>query len=120
MARIVKAELRLVDLKPMTQRTDAIQAFVSQETPILTLTDADGATGTGYTYTIGSGTEGLVTGVMMMPVPQSGILQSVDGEEQARGVTGITEVQITARLHDYIAAWPEGSSYLGFLNRFTL
>ena len=24
MARIVKAELRLVDLKPMTQRTDAI------------------------------------------------------------------------------------------------
>jgi hypothetical protein len=39
----------------------------------------------------------------------------VDGEEQARGVPGITEVQITARFHDYIAAWPEGSSYLGFL-----
>ena len=55
------------------------------------------------------------SGVMMIPVPQSGILQSVDGEEVARGVPGITEVQITARLHDYIAAWPEGSSYLGFL-----
>jgi predicted ATP-grasp superfamily ATP-dependent carboligase len=55
------------------------------------------------------------SGVMMIPVPQSGILQSVDGEEQARGVPGITEVQITARFHDYIAAWPEGSSYLGFL-----
>ncbi|HEV3382945.1 MAG TPA: mandelate racemase/muconate lactonizing enzyme family protein [Trebonia sp.] len=60
MARIVKAELRLVDLKPMTQRTDAIQAFVIQETPILTLTDADGATGTGYTYTIGSGGTAII------------------------------------------------------------
>jgi len=28
---------------------------------------------------------------------------------------GITELSITARLHDAIAAWPEGSSYLGFL-----
>src|SRR5258705_5877022 len=60
MARIVKAELRMVDLKPLTQRTDAIQSFVSQETPILTLTDADGATGTGYTYTIGSGGASIV------------------------------------------------------------
>jgi hypothetical protein len=24
-------------------------------------------------------------------------------------------VQITARLHDVIVAWPEGSSYLGFI-----
>jgi hypothetical protein len=24
-------------------------------------------------------------------------------------------LEITARLHDYIAAWPEGASYLGFL-----
>jgi hypothetical protein len=28
---------------------------------------------------------------------------------------GITSLEITARLHDFIAAWPEGSSYLGFL-----
>jgi len=60
LARIVKAELQLVDLKPPTQRTDAIQSFVSQETPILTLTDADGATGTGYTYTIGAGGASIV------------------------------------------------------------
>ena len=26
-----------------------------------------------------------------------------------------TDLEITARLHDFIAAWPEGSSYLGFL-----
>ncbi len=59
--------------------------------------------------------ERQASGVMMLPVPQSGILQSVEGEGQARSVPGITEVQISARLHDYIAGWPEGSSYLGFL-----
>ncbi|MDQ1717399.1 MAG: hypothetical protein QOE89_1352 [Pseudonocardiales bacterium] len=60
MARIVRAELALVDLKPMTQRTDAIQSFVSQETPILTLTDDEGYSGTGYSYTIGSGGSSIV------------------------------------------------------------
>lgn len=55
------------------------------------------------------------SGVMMIPVPRSGILEAVGGEDEARGVAGISELQITARLRDYIAAWPEGSSYLGFL-----
>ncbi len=51
----------------------------------------------------------------MIPVPQSGILENVEGEESARKTPGITSLEITARLHDYIAAWPDGSSYLGFL-----
>ena len=55
------------------------------------------------------------SGVMMIPVPKSGVLEKVEGEEAARSVQGITALEITARLHDYIAAWPEGSSYLGFL-----
>lgn len=55
MARIEKVELRMVDLAPKVVRTDAIQSFVSQETPIVTVTDADGACGTGYSYTIGTG-----------------------------------------------------------------
>lgn len=59
--------------------------------------------------------ESSASGVMMIPVPRSGILEGVEGEEQARAVEGITELQITARRNDYIAAWPEGSSYLGFL-----
>jgi predicted ATP-grasp superfamily ATP-dependent carboligase len=59
--------------------------------------------------------ERLTSAVMMVPVPKSGILESVAGEEAARSTPGITELLITARLHDYIAAWPEGSSYLGFL-----
>jgi hypothetical protein len=59
--------------------------------------------------------EGVASGVLMIPVPKSGMLEGVTGEEAARSTLGITELIITARLHDYIAAWPEGSSYLGFL-----
>jgi hypothetical protein len=59
--------------------------------------------------------ESRASGVMMIPVPRSGIFESVSGEEDARSTLGVTELLITARLHDYIAAWPEGSSYLGFL-----
>src|SRR5467141_3597029 len=59
--------------------------------------------------------EKLASGVMMIPVPTSGVLESVIGEDTARAIPGITELAITARLHDAIAAWPEGSSYLGFL-----
>ncbi|MEJ1157479.1 mandelate racemase/muconate lactonizing enzyme family protein [Prosthecomicrobium sp. N25] len=55
MARIEHVEIRMVDLPPKVKRTDAIQSFVSQETPIVTITDADGASGTGYSYTIGTG-----------------------------------------------------------------
>jgi hypothetical protein len=52
---------------------------------------------------------------MMIPVPKSGVLEKIEGEDAARSVPGITALEITARIHDYIAAWPEGSSYLGFL-----
>src|SRR5688572_30731468 len=55
MAKIIRVEALMVDLKPKVKRTDAIQSFVSQETPIIRITDADGAVGTGYTYTIGTG-----------------------------------------------------------------
>ena len=59
--------------------------------------------------------ENAASGVMMIPVPQSGIFEGVEGIEAAETVPGVTEIQITARLHDYVAAWPEGSSYLGFI-----
>ena len=39
----------------------------------------------------------------------------VEGEDAARETRASPELLITARLHDYIEAWPEGSSYLGFL-----
>lgn len=49
-----------MNLRPAVPRTDSIQSFVSQETPILTLTDSDGVTGTGYSYTIGAGGSSIV------------------------------------------------------------
>jgi L-alanine-DL-glutamate epimerase-like enolase superfamily enzyme len=55
MALIERIEIRLVDIPPKVKRTDAIQSFVSQETPIVSITDADGVVGTGYSYTIGTG-----------------------------------------------------------------
>ena len=60
MARIERIEIRMADLKPKVKRTDAIQSFVSQETPIVTITDSDGATGTGYSYTIGTGGSSVI------------------------------------------------------------
>ena len=71
-------------------------------------------------HTIGEETSGwrreeAASGVMMVPVPRSGILEGVAGAEEAARVAGVTEVQITARLHDRIQAWPEGASYLGFV-----
>lgn len=53
--------------------------------------------------------------VMMIPVPRSGVFERVRGVEEAARVAGVTSVEITARVKDYIAAWPEGSSYLGFV-----
>ena len=53
--------------------------------------------------------------VMMVPVPRSGIFEGVNGLADAEKLAGVDEIRITARLHDYVAAWPEGSSYLGFI-----
>ena len=55
MAKITCVEAVMVNLVPAVKRTDAIQSFVCQETPILRITDADGLVGTGYSYTIGTG-----------------------------------------------------------------
>jgi L-alanine-DL-glutamate epimerase-like enolase superfamily enzyme len=54
-AAIERIELALVDLEPKVRRTDAIQSFVSQETPIVRVFDRDGMSGSGYSYTIGTG-----------------------------------------------------------------
>lgn len=53
--RIVRAEAFLVDLIPETVRFDAIQSFVKQETIFVEIKTADGLSGLGYTYTIGTG-----------------------------------------------------------------
>jgi L-alanine-DL-glutamate epimerase-like enolase superfamily enzyme len=60
MAKIARVEIVQVDLAPKVKRTDAIQSFVTQETPILRATDSDGAVGVGYCYTIGTGGSSVV------------------------------------------------------------
>lgn len=55
------------------------------------------------------------SGVMMIPVPRSGIFEAVQGLKDAARVPNIEGIEITARLKDYVVAWPEGSSYLGFI-----
>ena len=61
MAKIERVEILMVDLVPKVKRTDAIQSFVSQETPIVRITDSDGAVGTGYSYTIGTGGRAVIS-----------------------------------------------------------
>ena len=50
--KIVSIEVLQVDLEPKVKRSDAIQSFERQETPMVRITDSDGFTGTGYSYTI--------------------------------------------------------------------
>lgn len=52
---ITAAHAYLVDIEVETVRTDAVQSFLKQETIFVELTTDDGLTGTGYTYTIGTG-----------------------------------------------------------------
>lgn len=60
MAVLTHATIHSVTLEPLTKRTDAIQSFEVQETPIVTLTDRDGVAGTGYSYTIGTGGNAII------------------------------------------------------------
>ena len=55
MSKIERVELSMVVLRPKVKRVDAIQSFVAQETPMVRVIDSDGAVGTGYSYTIGTG-----------------------------------------------------------------
>jgi L-alanine-DL-glutamate epimerase-like enolase superfamily enzyme len=59
-ATIQSVEILQVDLAPKVVRTDAIQSFVTQETPIVRIRCDDGATGVGYSYTIGTGGSSVV------------------------------------------------------------
>jgi biotin carboxylase len=58
---------------------------------------------------------GQAGGVMMIPIPQAGILRGVAGIEAAQAIPGIEAVEITAPLHYPLTPLPEGDSYLGFI-----
>lgn len=54
-------------------------------------------------------------GVLMIPVPQAGILRRVEGLMAAQRVPYIEEVSIEIRQGYELVPLPEGSSYLGFI-----
>jgi L-alanine-DL-glutamate epimerase-like enolase superfamily enzyme len=60
MATITRVEILQVNLPPKVVRTDAIQSFVTQETPMVRIICDDGAEGVGYTYTIGTGGSSVI------------------------------------------------------------
>lgn len=77
-ATIVSAEAWLVDLAVETTRTDAVQAFIKQETIFVRLQTGDGIIGLGYSYTIGTG------GRAVLEMLRGGLLDSVIGQDADR------------------------------------
>lgn len=53
--------------------------------------------------------------VMMIPIPARGLYKGVDGEEDARRVSGVADVRITAKAGQLLETLPEAGSYLGFI-----
>ena len=54
-------------------------------------------------------------GVLMIPIPEQGILRRVEGIEKAREINYITDIGISVREGYELLPLPEGSSYLGFI-----
>jgi biotin carboxylase len=59
--------------------------------------------------------EASARGVMMIPIPEKGMLKAVRGVEAAQTVPGIESVEITAKINHPLIPLPEGESYLGFI-----
>ena len=59
--------------------------------------------------------EAGASGVMMLPIERSGVLEEVRGQDAARAVPGITGLEITVPRGRPVVALPEGDRYLGFL-----
>ena len=54
-------------------------------------------------------------GVMMIPIPQEGVLERIDGQKEAEQVPGVEELVMTAEPGDHLIPLPEGKRYLGFI-----
>jgi biotin carboxylase len=59
--------------------------------------------------------EPQASGVMMLPIPRSGTLVAVRGQDDARAVPGIVGLEVTIPRGRAVRALPEGDRYLGFL-----
>jgi biotin carboxylase len=59
--------------------------------------------------------ESQARGVMMVPIPEAGLLKSIEGVDHAESLPGIQSVDITANLNQPLVPLPRGDSYLGFI-----
>ena len=59
--------------------------------------------------------EDNASGVMMIPIPRRGIFRGVGDERDARAVTFVEKIIVTAKEGQLIEPLPEGASYLGFI-----
>jgi len=55
------------------------------------------------------------SGVMMIPIPKEGILESIEGELEARAVEHITDLELSIKPGQKVLPLPEGNQYLGFI-----
>lgn len=118
----VHAELRLNDDGPwlveiagrsiggLCSQTLRFGPDVSLETLILRE-----ACGLPWQFTPSPQASGQASGVMMIPIPEAGLLKGVAGIEAAEAVPLIESVEITAPLNYPLTPLPEGESYLGFI-----
>src|SRR5690606_37653673 len=61
------------------------------------------------------GREAGASGVMMLPIPRSGTLRAVHGQDAARAVPDVVGLEISIPAGRPVVALPEGDRYLGFL-----
>jgi biotin carboxylase len=59
--------------------------------------------------------EKRAAGVLMIPIPKAGVLESVAGLDRAKGVSGIVDAVVSAHVGQRLVPLPEGSRYLGFV-----
>jgi hypothetical protein len=59
--------------------------------------------------------EDTASGVMMIPIPGSGILRGVEGQEKALSVQGVQSIDISIHIGGRVVPLPEGDRYLGFI-----
>ena len=55
------------------------------------------------------------SGVLMIPIPSSGLLGSIEGIDETLTIPNITGVDITINVGSEVLAPPEGDRYLGFV-----
>jgi len=84
LSSITRAVAYLVDLPVEAVRSDAVQSFLKQETVFVEITTDDGAEGTGYSYTIGTG------GSAVLALLRDYLLPRLPGQD-ARRVEAVTQ-----------------------------